>query len=188
VAQDNKMCFVIAPIGDEGSEIRRRSDQVFNHIIVLAAEECGYETIRADKISEPGIITSQIIQHLLEDSLVIADLTGKNANVFYELAIRHTIKKSVVQIIQSGESLPFDLAATRTIQVNHQDLDSVAECKKELIKQIRSVEKNPSLVNTPISFAIDMKYLSGYFRLTPQKGKVRFLDLMSHRSFWVAVA
>ena len=93
---DPKICFVIAPIDAEGSETRRRSDQVLNHIISPAAEECGYETIRADNISEPGIITSQIIQHLLEDSLVIADLTGRNPNVFYELAIRHAIKKSVV--------------------------------------------------------------------------------------------
>lgn len=160
MSQDNnKICFVIAPIGDEGSEPRRRSDQVLNHIIAPAAEECGYATIRADKISEPGIITSQIIQHLVEDSLVIADLTGRNPNVFYELAIRHASKKSVVQIIQSGESIPFDVAATRTIQVNYQDLDSVAECKKELINQIRSVEKDQSSVVTPISIAIDLKFL-----------------------------
>lgn len=156
---DPKICFVIAPIDAEGSETRRRSDQVLNHIISPAAEECGYETIRADNISEPGIITSQIIQHLLEDSLVIADLTGRNPNVFYELAIRHAIKKSVVQIIQSGESIPFDVAATRTIQVDHQDLDSVAKCKEELISQIHSVEKDPNLVDTPISIAIDLKFL-----------------------------
>jgi hypothetical protein len=58
------ICFVISPIGEEGTEIRRRADQVLKHIITPAAEECGYETIRADKISEPGMITSQVIQHL----------------------------------------------------------------------------------------------------------------------------
>lgn len=157
--EDNKICFVIAPIGDEGSEERRRSDQVLNHIIAPAAKECDYEAIRADKISEPGIITSQIIQHLVEDPLVIADLTGRNPNVFYELAIRHAIRKPVVQIIQAGESIPFDVAATRTIQVNHRDLDSVAKCKNELISQIHSAENDPSLVDTPISIAIDLKFL-----------------------------
>lgn len=84
--EKDKICFVIAPIGEEGSDIRRRSDQVFKHIIAPAAKDCGYETIRADKISEPGIITSQVILHLVEDALVIADLTGRNPNVFYELA------------------------------------------------------------------------------------------------------
>jgi len=150
---------VIAPIGDEGSEIRRRSDQVLTHIIKPAAEECGYNAIRADKISEPGIITSQVIQRLIDDDLVIADLTGRNPNVFYELAIRHMVKKPIVQIIKSGESIPFDVAPTRTIHVDHQDLDSVANCKEELIRQIRSTEKDPTKVDSPISVAIDLKSL-----------------------------
>jgi len=154
-----KTCFVIAPIGDEGSEIRRRSDQVLTHIIKPAAQECEYDAVRADPISEPGIITSQVIQHLIDDDLVIADLTGKNPNVFYELAVRHTVKKPVVQTIQSGESIPFDVAPTRTVHFDHRDLDSVANCKGELIRQIRSVEKDPSKVDSPISVAIDLQSL-----------------------------
>jgi Site-specific recombinase XerD len=157
--EEQKICFVIAPIGEEGSDIRRRSDQVLKHIIALAAEKCGYETIRADSISEPGMITSQVIQHILDDALVIADITGRNPNVFYELAIRHAIRKPIVQIIQTGEHIPFDVAQSRTIPVDHHDLDSVACCRKELIKQIRSVEKAPGNVDTPISAAINMQSL-----------------------------
>ena len=156
---DIKKCFVIAPIGDEGSETRRRSDQILKHVISPATVECGYQVIRADKISEPGIITSQVIQHIIDDNLVIADLTGKNPNVFYELAVRHAVKKPVVQIIQSGESIPFDVAPTRTINVDHRDLDSVANCRDELIKQIQAVEKDPSKVDSPISVAIDLQSL-----------------------------
>jgi len=157
--EKQKLCFVIAPIGEEGSEIRRRSDQVLKHIITPAATECGYKTIRADKISEPGMITSQVIQHLIDDALVIADLTGRNPNVFYELAIRHAIKKPIVQIIQIGEPIPFDIAQSRTIHVDHHDLDSVSHCRDELIKQIKSVEKDSSDVDTPISTAIDLQSL-----------------------------
>ena len=161
MAKTNKdpLCFVIAPIGDEGTETRRRSDQVLKHIVAPAAKDCGYDTIRADKISEPGIITSQVIQHLVEDELVIADLTGRNPNVFYELAIRHVVRKPVVQVIQVGESIPFDVAATRTIQVDHRDLDSAARCREELVKQIHSAEKDPKDVDTPISVAIDLQSL-----------------------------
>jgi len=157
--EKEKSCFVIAPIGDEGSDIRRRSDQVLKHIVGPAAKDCGYETMRADKISEPGIITSQVIQHLLDDALVIADLTGRKPNVFYELAIRHAVRKPVVQIIHAGESIPFDVAASRTIHVDHHDLDSVARCREELTQQIRSVEKDPSQVDTPISVAVDLQSL-----------------------------
>jgi len=91
MASGKKSCFVIAPIGQEESETRNRSDLVLKHIIKPAAEECGYKAVRADEISEPGIITTQVIQRLIDDDLVIADLTERNPNVFYELAIRHAI-------------------------------------------------------------------------------------------------
>jgi hypothetical protein len=83
VTDGRKTCFFIAPIGLEGSDVRVRSDQVLKHIVAPAARECGYDTIRADQISEPGIITSQVIQHVVEDPLVVADLTDRNPNVFY---------------------------------------------------------------------------------------------------------
>jgi hypothetical protein len=153
------ICFVIAPIGRENSPERIRSDQVFRHVIAPAATECGYEAIRADNISEPGLITSQVIQHVVADPLVVADLTGRNPNVFYELALRHAIKKPVVQIIQANEQIPFDVAATRTVQLDHHDLDSVAHAKQEIIRHIKSVEQNPSEVDNPISVAIDLQFL-----------------------------
>lgn len=156
---NSKSCFVIAPIGKENSSDRKRSDQVFKHIIAPAAAACGYEAIRADNLSKPGLITSQIIEHLVTDQLVIADLTGHNPNVFYELAIRHVVKKPVVQIIQTTESIPFDVASTRTVQFDHRDLDSAVQGRDEIIRQIRAVESNPEEVDTPISVAIDLKFL-----------------------------
>jgi hypothetical protein len=158
-SDEERTCFVIAPIGEEGTETRARADQILKHVITPVAKECGYTAVRADKISEPGIITSQVIQHLVEDPLVIADLTGRNANVFYELAVRHAVKKPVVQIIEIGESIPFDVAATRTIQIDHRDLDSAARCRDELARQIKAVEDDPSQVDSPISVAVDLQSL-----------------------------
>ncbi|MCJ7511054.1 MAG: hypothetical protein MUP14_09255 [Dehalococcoidia bacterium] len=157
--EEKRVCFVIAPIDDEGTETRARSDQVLNHVIAPAAKECGYTALRADKISEPGLITPQIIQHLVEDPLVIADLTDWNPNVFYELAVRHAVRKPVVQIIQAGQRIPFDVAGTRTIELDHRDLDSADRCRGEIARQIRAVEKDVSQVDTPISVAIDLQSL-----------------------------
>jgi len=154
-----KICFVIAPIGEEDSETRKRSDQILNHVIKPAVEECGYEAIRADKIEKPGVITSQVIQHIVEDSLVVADLTERNPNVFYELAVRHAIRKPFVQIIKKGERIPFDVAGTRTVNVDHHDLDSVASAKKEIVSQVRSLEKGTTQVETPISVSLDLQIL-----------------------------
>ena len=110
---DQKNCFVVAPIGELDSDTRKRSDQVLNYVIKPAVSECGYIAIRADEIDKPGIITSQVIQHVVNDPLVVADLTERNPNVFYELAIRHAIAKPLVQIMKKGEQIPFDVAATR---------------------------------------------------------------------------
>lgn len=145
---DKKGAFIISPIGDPGSEIRKRADAILKYVIEPPLSECGYKAVRADKISEPGIITSQVITHIMNDPLVVADLTGHNPNVFYELAVRHAIKKPVVQLIHKGERIPFDVSTTRTIQIDHQDLQSVDEAKQELVKQIRAAEKDPSKVDS----------------------------------------
>lgn len=153
------MCFVISPIGDEGSEIRGRSDRILNHVIAPIVDSCGYETIRADKISKSGIITMQVIQHLSEDPLVIADLTDYNPNVFYELAIRHAVKKPCIHMIQADQEIPFDVSPNRTIKIDHRDLESAARCKEELLSQIHAAEKDPNDVDNPISTALEIKAL-----------------------------
>ncbi|QQR97955.1 MAG: hypothetical protein IPK18_14250 [Sphingobacteriales bacterium] len=154
-----KICFVISPIGEEGSETRERSDQVLKHIITSPAEQNGYTVVRADKISEPGIITTQIIEHIVDAELVIADLTEKKPNVFYELAIRHAIRKPLVQMIRKGDIIPFDVAATRIIQFDLRNLDSVASAKEEITNQIKSLEAGNSDFHNPISVSLDLKVL-----------------------------
>lgn len=155
----DKICFVIAPIGDPESETRKRSDQVLKHVIGPAVASCGYRALRADQISEPGMITSQVIQHIVEDPLVVADLTDQNSNVFYELAIRHAIRRPLVQLIKKGEQVPFDVAGTRTIHVDHHDLDSVEAAKQEITSQIHALEKDPNKLETPISVSLDLQAL-----------------------------
>lgn len=156
---NDKIAFVISPIGERDSTTRKRADQILNYIIQPVVSKQGYITTRADMISKPGMITSQIIDHLLNDPLVIADLTGHDPNVFYELAVRHAVRKPVIQMIQEGERIPFDISTTRTIPFNHQDLDSVDKAKRELERQIKAVEKDPTLADSPVSVSIDLKTL-----------------------------
>jgi hypothetical protein len=159
MADQNNTCFVISPIGDPDTDTRKRSDQILKHVFKPAAEACSYRAIRADEISKSGIITTQVIQHIIEDPMVIADLTGENPNVFYELAIRHALRKPYVQIIQKSEPIPFDVSGLRTIEVDHHDLDSVATAKDELILQMQSMQKPEATVDSPISVAIDLEVL-----------------------------
>lgn len=156
---EEKIAFVISPIGEEKSTTRKRSDQILKYVIEPIVSQLGFKTIRADKIPKPGMITTQIIQHILNDPLVIADLTDHNPNVMYELALRHAIKKPTVQLISENQNLPFDISANRTIKLDHRDLDSVDFAKGELKKQITEVLKDPSLVDSPISQAIALSGL-----------------------------
>ena len=157
--ESKKTCFVIAPIGEHDSDTRRWSDQVLRYIIRPAVEPCGYKAVRADDIDEPGIITSQVIQRVVEEPLVIADLTERNPNVFYELAIRHAVRKPFIQIINERENIPFDVAATRTILIDIHDLDKVESAKKQISEHIKSLEADPSDLETPISVSLDLQRL-----------------------------
>jgi hypothetical protein len=86
----------------------------------------------------------------------VADLTGGNPNVFYELAIRHGLKKPFIHMIEAAESIPFDNAQVRTIPIDLTDLDSVDRAKKEVQSQIESIEKGSS-PESPISIAFDLE-------------------------------
>ena len=155
-----KSCFVIAPIGEEGGPVRIRSDQILNYIIKPVATAVGYSVTRADQIADPGMIDRQILQHIVESDLVVADLTGHNPNVFYELAVRHMLARPTITLIAQKDSLPFDVIQNRTIKIDHNDLDSVDKAKQQLQEAIQATERNPTAQDNPVSFAVELARLS----------------------------
>lgn len=152
----DKTCFVIAPIGKEGSEIRKWSDQVMELIIRPAGEECGFLVQRADDIQESGAITSQVIQRCAKADLVIANLTDNNPNVFYELALRHAVAKPVIQLIQKDQSIPFDIGVIRTLFYDKETPTSFLECRKELIEFIKKTDIERPFLDNPITSSLGL--------------------------------
>lgn len=73
---EDKTCFVIAPIGKEGSKVRRLSNQLLDFVIKPAVESLGYKALRADEIEASGLINYKVIRCLDRSPLVIANLTG----------------------------------------------------------------------------------------------------------------
>ena len=115
-----------------------------------------YKPIRGDKISQPGLITTQVIQNVIDSDPVIADLTHSNPNVYYELAIRHSFDKPCIQLIKKGEQIPFNVHALRTIEYAL-DPQDIADAVKELRNQIKSIESGVKM-DTPISVLQGLRY------------------------------
>ena len=135
-----RTCFVISPIGQEGSETRKHADDVFDLIIKPAVEKYGFDVIRADKIPGSGPITEDVIRLVQESSLCIIDLTGQNPNVFYECGRRHESGKSFIQIIDiKEENIAFDLAGIRTIKY---DLENLRNARKAILTIQEYIDKS----------------------------------------------
>ena len=117
----SKVCFLIAPIGEDGSEHRKHSDMVLGSLVERAIEDQGLEVVRADKITKPGMISAQVIEYLLKSKVVIADLSFHNPNVFYELALRHVTGLPTVHIVRAEDKIPFDISNFRTITIDTSD-------------------------------------------------------------------
>lgn len=135
--------FVIGPIGDrdapDGSDARssyEQAIQVFEEVIVPACTAFGVDAIRADMISRTGEIPEQIFRQLRDVPVVIADLTGANPNVMYELGLRHTTGKVTIQIGEKGR-LPFDVASIRTIMFKRTEAGLV-QARKDLSRVLAS--------------------------------------------------
>lgn len=154
-AQFESTCFYIAPIGEEGSEPRKHSDLFLGSIIEPAMDQFQLKVVRADAIDKPGIITRQILEYIMRSRLVIADLSFHNPNVFYELALRHAVKKPIVQVMRQGDRIPFDVNQMRTIQIDTTDIYSLVpridSYRAEVANQVRRALEADHVVDTPIS-------------------------------------
>jgi hypothetical protein len=115
--QVSEKAFTIQQIGPRDSPERKRADEIYEGIIVPAVEETGLEPYRADLDLTPGAITPKMLSELLGARVVIADLTGRNANVFYELGITHSFARPLISIAESSSALPFDAKDERVIEL-----------------------------------------------------------------------
>lgn len=156
MSEEKKKCFVITPIGEENSSIRRHIDGIINAAIKPALE-CKYDVSAAHEHTKTGSINNQVITSIYTADLVVANLTTLNPNVMYELAIRHALRKPVIMIMEKGDlRLPFDVINERTIfYVN--DSQGVLDLRNE----IRRIEEDidHKLVSNPIYDALN-SYIS----------------------------
>jgi len=93
------------------------------------------------------MVMRQVVESILDSSLIVAYVATKNPNVFYELAIAHTLRKPVVIMAEPHEPLPFDIAGTRVIELD--DLDP-ANTVNAIVSQIDLLHQAGMDIESPV--------------------------------------
>ena len=144
--------LIIEPIFS-GRDSRVKSDQIFmimpfteqwsnriwSKLLLPQFKDLGLEAIRADDLYGRDIM-EDIWQGILKSRIVVADITGRNPNVFYELGIAHTLGKQVILLTQNADDIPFDLNRYRHI-IYEDNLDGYENLKSQLAATIRDILK-----------------------------------------------
>jgi len=119
------------------------NDRYYEEILAPAIDRAGLEPKRADGIYGPAQIIHDIWRQVRKAPVLVADLTGRNPNVFYELGLAHAIGKPVVLLSKTTEDIPFDLQGTRTIIYDVQSPTWAKELATALTKSLGEVTKSP---------------------------------------------
>lgn len=126
---DPLLVFVAMPFASEFNAL-------YEAVENLLVEHCHLRCLRADAISRSGSITAEIWQHVNEAMCVIADLSGRNANVFYEVGLAHALGKPVILLSRDISDVPFDLRHLKIVQYDYGT--GIKAIRSQLLSAIRS--------------------------------------------------
>lgn len=140
---NKRSVFVLMPFDEE-------FDGFYKNFIKPVLKEAGFNVLRADNIISQQNILRDVIKGIAESDLIIADLTGANPNVFYELGIAHTFRKPVILITQSIEDVPFDLKSYRLVEYSSHFI-KIAEAKEQLAKYAEGFQKGNIPFGNPVT-------------------------------------
>ncbi len=137
--------------------------EVYDHAIGLAAKDAGFECHRADDAFRSEAIISKIIKNIFRDDVIVADISGFNPNVLYELGIAHAVgDKTIILCEKTEQGLPFNLSAYRVI-FYRKDIDGIRKVlRKQLYEALRDFATwgpeptNPVQDFRPVRYAVPL--------------------------------
>lgn len=152
-------CFVIMPFGDpiKNPDYHKMMEHIYSmwikptieSITVPGTSDQKFTCHRADKDLSPGEIISHVIENLVDSFIVIADLSDRNPNVFYELGVRHAVSNNTILIARSLDDIPFDLRQLRTILFSY-DPPGLFKLQNSLKETIQSILASPEKIDNPV--------------------------------------
>lgn len=163
-----KQCFVLMPFDPKYMEIHT---EVYRPICA----ENGLDCWRADEIARPGSITRDIVEGIVDAEVVIADLTGQNPNVFYELGISHAVGNKTIMTSQSLSDVPFDVRSYRVL-IYEQTLTGCRKLASNLDKALKELLAALDRTSNPVQEVVTSRSPLKLRRKTPL---VKYVDLMN---------
>lgn len=128
------LCFVIMPFHDPFNEY-------YAEIILPSGEKAGFMVQRADDIMGPGVFMQDIANRMKDASVIVAELTGRNPNVFYELGLAHAWGKPVIMLTQKKEDIPSDLLALKWISYSTISPTWAEKLTNDIVNALNAVKK-----------------------------------------------
>jgi hypothetical protein len=143
-------CFLIMPYGNHADQAKKDEWDALHELIkevtasVSTPDGIQLQCIRGDHDLHPGEIVSGIVRDLVESPLAIAILTGHNANVFYELGVRHALSNRTILLAENENEVPFDLRTQRMLLFSTRDLAATQRLRKNLKNTLEAIIAEPS--------------------------------------------
>lgn len=147
---NKKRCYVIMPFSKTRSCTEDQWADIFTRIIKPSIEESGFGYLCArSKAGRENIIKS-ILNDLNAAHVVIADLTDNNPNVFYELGVRHTLRRRTILIAQKPQHIPFDLKPYPTVIYDWKSPVGICKLRTDIREKLQDIECNPERDDNPV--------------------------------------
>ena len=153
--------FVLMPFGDgrkltfdlpdgQKHHVTCNFDQWYEGILKPAGVDAGFLVKRADDELKSGSVTEQFWDDLQAADVVLAFLTGRNPNVFYELGLAHREGKPVLLVVDKGENVPFDIKHLRHYQYDDSNVDRVGTFKPGISACLKAIAADPDGAVIPL--------------------------------------
>ncbi|MEX1232005.1 MAG: hypothetical protein WEB58_17305 [Planctomycetaceae bacterium] len=148
----HRKCFIISPLGKNGSKTRNHADKVLDKIISPVLHQFEFEPIRIDRdLKNPGgSIPAAIVNELRDSELCVAILTGLNPNVMFEVGVRQAWDLPIIHLADRSTELPFDVRSRDTVSYSY-GVVARGSCEDVIEALARRVESVKHRLDTAVA-------------------------------------
>lgn len=146
-----KTCFVIMPFSSTRSCTAKQWKYIFENLIKPAAEDSTFGYTCKRSTATRGNILKDIMVDLYNSDVVIADLTDKVPNVFYELGVRHALRNKTIILTQRRKDAPFDLSNYASHIYRWRSKEDKSNLQRKIRELIEDIEKHPEKADNPVN-------------------------------------